>query len=638
MFSQVLLRARRALAESCRFALISTITIAAAIAAGCGGGGSGTSAIGSGGGAPAPQSCDASSCGVAYIGIMDADGDFESYTVDVVSLTLKKANGTTVETLPAKPRIDFAQLVDLKEFVTAATIPNGSYVEGTLRLDYTNADIVVDVGGVPTPAIAVDASGAPLTTVDLDIRLDNKRQLTIVPGRPALLELDFDLLASNTVDLTKSPVQVAVKPFVVASVDVADSREGRVRGPLVSVDATAGDYRVDLRPFHLPSARLGEVTVHTTSTTQFEVDGTTYTGSAGIAAMAVLAAGAPTAAYGTLNVEQKRFTAERVHAGTSVAGAQFDAIQGNVIARSGDRLTVRGVTLVRRTGSVSFIRGDTTLVVGPNTKVTKDGERNNSLTPSAVSVGQRVNAFGTASEATNGAVTLDASVGRVRMHLTHVLGTVKSAGSGALVLDVSAIDGHRPAIFDFTGTGAAIATDADPNNYEVATGSLNLDRMDVGRAARVFGFASAFGEAPPDFTARTAVDFRDVQALLSLGWGLSGTAAPFLALDATGIVIDNDNPNIGARHVIAIGPALIDIEALASGPRIVPDATKPGMFAIGEGRRVEIFTTFADFTAKVAEKLAAGSKAGNLTATGDFNAASGDFTAYRVLLELRPAS
>jgi hypothetical protein len=636
MFSQVLLRARRALAESCRSALISTIAIAATAIAGCGGGGTDTSAIGSGSSTPAPQSCDASSCGVAYIGIMDADGDFESYTVDVVSLTLKKASGTTVETLPVKPRIDFAQLVDLKEFVTAATIPNGSYVEGTLRLDYSNADIVVDVGGVSTPAVAVDANGAPLTTVDLDIRLDNKRQLTISPGRPALLELDFDLLASNTVDLTKSPVQVAVKPFVVASVDVADSREARVRGPLVSVDTAAGDYRVDLRPFHLSSARLGEVTVHTTSTTQFEVDGATYTGSAGIAAMAALAAGASTAAYGTLNVDQRRFTAERVHAGTSVSG--FDAIHGNVIARNGDRLTVRGVTLVKRTGSVSFIRGDTTLVVGPGTKVTKDGERNNTLTPSAVSVGQRVNAFGTASEATNGGVTLDASEGRVRMHLTHVLGTVKSAGSGALVLDVSAIDGRRPAIFDFTGTGTAIATDADPGNYEVATGNLNLDRMDVGKAARVFGFASAFGEAPPDFTARTAVDFRDVQALLSLGWGLSGTAAPFLTLDATDVVIDNDNPNIGARHTIAIGPALIDIEALASGPRIVPDATKPGMFAIGEGRRVEIFTTFADFTAKVAEKLAAGSKAVNLTATGDFDAASGDFTAHRVLMELRPAS
>lgn len=264
-----------ALAALCRRAFISTVAIGAASLAACGGGGS-TTASNTGNSVPTLQFCDATSCGIAYIGLMDADGDFQSYSVDVVSLTLKKANGSTVETLPVRPRVDFAELVDLKELITAATIPVGSYVEGTLRLDYTNADIVVDVGGVPTRAVAVDASGAPVTTVDLDIRLDNRRQLTIAPGRPALLELDFDLLASNTVDLAKNPVQVLVKPFIVASVDMADSREARVRGPLVSVDTASGDYRIDLRPFHLASARLGEVTVHTTSTTEFEVDGTTY--------------------------------------------------------------------------------------------------------------------------------------------------------------------------------------------------------------------------------------------------------------------------------------------------------------------------------------------------------------------------
>ena len=36
-----------------------------------------------------------------------------------------------VETLPATTRIDFAQYVDLTEFFTAATIPNGDYVAAT---------------------------------------------------------------------------------------------------------------------------------------------------------------------------------------------------------------------------------------------------------------------------------------------------------------------------------------------------------------------------------------------------------------------------------------------------------------------------------------------------------------------------
>lgn len=620
-----------------RRALAGALLSLSLLLSACGGGGKQQLTSGSGGGGtttPTGTSCDSSSCGTTYVNVMDADGDFDSYSVDVVSLTLKKADGSTVETLPAQPRIDFTDLVDLKEFVTAATIPNGTYVSGTMRLDFTNADVVVDVGGVPTHAVAVDANGAPLTTVDLDIQLDNRHQLTVEPGKPALLELDFDLAASNTVDLTKAPVQVMVKPFIVASVDVADSREARARGPLVSVDTTAGDYKVDLRPFNLVSERLGQVTVHTTSTTQFEIDGTTYTGADGVTALAALAAGAPTAAYGTLNVDQRTFTAERVHAGSSVASAQFDVMDGNVIARNDDQLTVRGVTLVKRTGGASFIRNDTTLTVGANTKVTKDGEKNNSLTKDALSVGQRVHAFGTATDLTNGGVTFDATAGRVRMQLTHVLGTVKSASAGAVTLDVTSIDGHVPSIFNFVGTSPAISTDADPHNYAIGTGDLDLSHLDAGRAARAFGFVTPFGMAPPDFTARTLVDFRNVPSLLFLGWGMQGTT-PFLTVDATGLVIDNQNASIGLRHVIATGPAVTDIKSLASGPRIVPDTTKPATFAIADARRIDVYTMFGDFTAAVAQKLGAGSKAVNLSATGDYDATSGDFTARRVLLEVR---
>jgi hypothetical protein len=160
------------------------------------------------------------------------------------------------------------------------------YVSGTLQLDYTNANIVVDVNGVPTQAVAVDASGAALKTVSLDVQLDKNKPLTITAGRPSLLELDFDLLASNSIDTTKSPVQVTVQPVIVASIDVVASREARVRGPLTSVDTASGTYHVNLRPFNLASGALGDVTVRTDANTQFEINGTQYVGSAGIAQLA----------------------------------------------------------------------------------------------------------------------------------------------------------------------------------------------------------------------------------------------------------------------------------------------------------------------------------------------------------------
>ena len=628
MFTRAMSGAQRALTGG-----LACLTLALAA---CGGGSGSLSSGGSS--APGGQSCDASTCGTAYVNLMDADGDFDSYTVDVVSLTLKKADGSVVETLPAKPRVDFTDLVDLKELLTAATVPNGAYVQGTMRLDFTNADIMVDIGGVPTHAVAVDASGQALTTVDLDIHLDNRKQLVIAPGRPALIELDFDLLASNTVDLTKTPVQVTVQPFVVASVDVADSREARARGPLVSVDTNAGDYHVDLRPFRLATGRLGDVTVHTTADTEFEIDGTTYTGAAGITALVALATGSPTAAYGTLNTDQRRFTATRVHAGSSVASAQFDAVEGTVIARSGSQLTVRGATLIRREGSVVFERHDAALTVGPNTKVTQDGQATNALNIGALSVGQHVHAFGTATEASNGDLTFDATAGRVRMQLTRLLGMVKSTQPGSVALDLTSIDARPASVFNFAGTGAAPATDAVASSYEVDTGNLNVDVLDVGHAARVFGFVTPFGTAPPDFTARTLVDFRDVPAVMSMGWGFAGTSARFLSVDATGIVVDNHNTSIGAQHFIKIGPELIDVKTLGSAPRIVSDATTSGVYAIGEPRRVEIYTTFADFTAKLTEKLSAAEKAVGLQATGSFDAATGDFTSQRVLVEMKTAN
>ena len=80
-------------------------------------------ACGGGGGSMPPvanQGCDAATCGTLLVGLTDADGDFLSYSVDVVSLSLRKADGTVVQALPTRQRVDFAGLVDLTELVTAA--------------------------------------------------------------------------------------------------------------------------------------------------------------------------------------------------------------------------------------------------------------------------------------------------------------------------------------------------------------------------------------------------------------------------------------------------------------------------------------------------------------------------------------
>ena len=156
--------------RSIRGALIALAAAALALA-GCGG-------SGNGGGTSAtnptftPSAC--ADCGTLMVGLTDADGDFVSYSVDVLSLTLQRANGAVVETLPQTTRVDFAQLTDLSDLLSVASLAPGDFVKGSIRLDYTNADIEVQKGTDSVKATAVDGSGNPLGVTTLEIRLDRK--------------------------------------------------------------------------------------------------------------------------------------------------------------------------------------------------------------------------------------------------------------------------------------------------------------------------------------------------------------------------------------------------------------------------------------------------------------------------------
>ena len=479
----------RAALRGCAF------TLALALAA-CGGGGGGSAPSASNG----PPASGCTDCGTTIIAITDADGDFLSYSVDVTSLKLRKANGTLVETLPAATRIDFAQLVDLTELFTAATIPNGEYVSATLRLDYSNADITVEQNGAPVAAKAVDAGGNALGAVDVTVTLDNRHHLLVAPGRPSLFTLDFNLAATNAVDLTTAPATVTVTPALVASLDLVDQKDLRVRGPLVSVDKTAGTYVVDLRPFHLRNHQFGEVTVHTDANTTFELNGTSYTGAAGLDALATAGAGTITAALGTLTTATHEFDASSVMAGTSVPGAGVDTVIGEVLSRSGDVLTVRGGNVIRNADGAHFARGTVKVTIGPDTKVVKGGTSPaTAAAPGDISVGQSIEAFGNATPVVaasmSGDWSLDATAGRVRMHPTSIYGFVKTAATGALTLQLDSIEGRRVSAFDFAGTGTTSAMDAEPANYEVDATGLDLSGLSTGEPTKLIGFPTPFGMA-----------------------------------------------------------------------------------------------------------------------------------------------
>jgi hypothetical protein len=609
----------------------SFIALAAAALALVGCGGSGGGSAGTSSTNPnTPSAC--ADCGTLMVGLTDADGDFVSYSVDVLSLKLQRANGAQVETLPQTTRVDFAQLTDLSDLLSVASLAPGDFVKGLIRLDYTNADIEVQKGTDSVKATAVDGSGNPLGVTELEIRLDGKHHLVITKGRAAFLAVDFNLAASNSVDLTQTTPVVTVQPFIVASVEPVADKDLRVRGPLVSVDTTASSYVVNVRPWFVASGDHGQMTVHTSSTTSFEIDGKTSAGADGLKALAAETAGTVTLAIGTLDTSTRDFTADTVLAGTSVPGEGLDAVQGNVVSRNGNTFTVKGAFAVHHDHQLDFQR-TVIVTVGANTKVTKAGSTD-AVDASAISVGQSIVALGTLTEppSTGGAMTptlatpvapatLDATASRIRLQPTQLHGAVKTVVAGTLTLQLRAIDRLGIAMFDFAGTGGAAASDADPNNYEVQTGNLSLANLSPGEAANVIGFVTPFGSAPPDFVGATVVDHLDLPSTLGIGWGSAGTTAPFVSMNATGLVIDITNKSIGDRHFILSGMQRLDILTLASAPTIAP-TTDRGMYGVWEPGHVELFEHFADFETKLAARLGAGDALTSLTAFGAYDAGS----------------
>jgi hypothetical protein len=556
--------------------------------------------------------------GVVGIGLTDAAGDLLSYTVDVTSLTLTKADGTVVQALPQRTRVDFARFVDLSEFVTAVTIPAGSYVSATLNLDYNNADIQVeDSNGAPVPvppANIHDSQGVRVATLSMSVKLDPARPLVIAPLVSSLLDLDFNLAASSLVDMSGPSPVVTVNPLLVADVNLDAPKPHRIRGPLDGVDTQAGSFTLILRPFNLLQGDHGRVTFITDSNTAFEINQTSLQGSAGLAALARQSRLTATVAVGTFDPATRRFTATEVLAGSSVSFGTSDVLTGNVIARGNNNiLTVQGAEIARSNGTLSF-QNTVSVTVANATKVVSQKNPSGpqiAVAPdiSGISVGQRVTVFGTL----NG-TSMDASTGLVRLLVTQLNGTVNSTGSGIVAMTLARIDGRPIALFNFSGTGPTAGSDANPNSYQVATGTLDLAGIVAATPLKVRGFVRPFGQATAtnDFGAIALIDVTDAPATLVVGWP-SLEAAPFNSYTTSGMVVNLTNA--GLLHDVFRGG--VDTRLLTSDtPSVQASNPARGLFVIGTNGTVQVYTQLGSYQAALKADLAAGRKARSFVASG----------------------
>jgi len=257
------------------------------------------------------------------------------------------------------------------------------------------------------------------------------------------------------------------------------------------------------------------------------------------------------------------------------------------------------------------------VLLGAGTLVTADGVATlTGLNSDSIAVGQQVVVRGIYGILPSGEIQIDATgtsatnTGSVRLQSTQLWGSLVSLGAGSLTMNLQAINDWPASIYDFSGSGATAAQNPAPAAFDIATGSLTVPAGTVaGDPLWINGLMSAFGAAPPDFTAFAVNSESSVQVAggtltpagtQSCGLGSevcepasmrvlyaynTGTTTPFVGLSNAGFAVDLANPKL-TTAVIRIGPEIIDMKTLPASPQVVPTtlpltATFGPQYAIG---------------------------------------------------------
>jgi hypothetical protein len=578
---------------------------------------------------------------------------FVAYRVGLTSIQLRTSSGkASLMILPTETLVDFTRVTDLSEVLGAPSVAKGTYTGAEITLDYTNAQIIYDDGSLDGVALApLDVSGKALGLVRVIVSLDPADPLRSAAKQADRLSLSFNLAASNLINLSND--SVTITPLIAASTQPIDAKQTRIRGPLLG--ANGSFLEAGVMPFESTSAALGRLSIAPSDTTTYEINGFVSTGAAGQAQLAALPANTLTTTFGTLTVSSSAvtnttpttpttsittpvsstassvtFTASQVLVDGSVQGVGLARILGTVSARSGNTLGIEEATLFQNNTTPTLVPGTTLVNVGANTLVTFFGQGvPDAISTQQISVGSVVEAFGTASNTSTGQVLLDASAGRVRLDLTSASGLVTAQGSGSLTLNLTTFGGRAITAFDFLGSGA------DPAQYGVAAGNLDLTNSTVGAPVITTGFPNAFATAAPNFTATTLLDPTTIEAGLVLDWN-GGTAAPFSSFDSSAIVLDPATSNFGARHQVQMGSQTINLVGLSSNLSITPATSSTAVFSIGHAASstVENFDTYAAFISQLQSELNGTTLATGMTALGQYTASSFAFSATSITLFL----
>ena len=491
-------------------------------------------------------------------------------------------------------------------------------------------------------------------------------------------------------DLSSNPAIVYVRPFFSAGTLPADNKLIRVRGPLINSSTDVQTYTNYVRPFYDEANNIGSFTLFSQPTTVYTINGNTYVGPAGLDALSVLSAGITiTAGFTTFQTDYNaangayagKFNLVYVIGASSLEDQYTEGLSGDVIARSGNTLTLRGSTLFLNTANTyTYEVGNTQVLLGPGTIVTADNNTTlTGLNSDSIAVGQHISARGIYTVNAAGVTVLNATgtsstnTGSVRLQSTELWGPLVSSAAGSVVMNVQTINNWPVSDYDFAGNGA---TAQDPAAFSVDTGAIPLPAgTAAGDPLWVNGFVTPFGKAPPDFNAVAVNNELSVQLA---GGQVGGGAPPVPGVQTCGVASEVCDPaslqvvwtsppgtadpvrSVFRRRfldqsercelvsaVIRIGPESIDLNSLPASPLVVPTtlpatsifspqytvgnpATATTTSTVTSTTTLEVYSNFAQFVTEVNTAMNSANPARQLEARGVYDRATNTFTATSI--------
>ncbi len=617
-------------------------------------------------------------------------GQFTSYMVTIDEIEMTRKDGTVIELPTVDELVDLANLGSFVQVLEAPPVEIGTYVSVTFFLDYGSPYVTIDAGGQAGPVNLIDASTGTAPTVDtITVNFDPDNPLVITNQNASLVNFNIDLEASNTIDYSAGlPATVTVHPmFTVTAVPVYQ-KPVFTRGLFVFADTNAGTFVMNSRPLHdVLNNPFGAINVIPNAQTYYNINGVTYVGAAGFAAIAALQSQTATLQIGAvgsgpgsgsslpfsqltgINPEIPAFTAQQIYAGSSLESTVQDHITGIVAGRSGEcsassncTLTVLGAALVNRLGEYGFTN-TIPVTIGPNTIVSVDGVANPSPAPTVntLSIGQYIDVSGQVNpndsdflnpDGTNNPDGLDATGtygGQIRIQPTTVWGVLNSGTATSANVSLSPvgwIQNFEPPLINFTGTGTSAGADATSTNYTIAT-PTDESATAPGTLLQFVGIATPYGSGPPYFTANTVTPATSVPQELVIEWSLDGSLDPFTAVNGGGFIVNLDDANLagtqapgyyplggtGGQAYVRSGPQLVAVTKQAN-PHLLtiipatPGSPNANLFAIGNTPNgIFVYSDPAAFAARILYNIGAIGPMQKLIAWGQYDPNAGTFVA-----------